>query len=134
EGDGLALVRHLMTKPPLHCPYLFHGPDCAPGHEPSKKYGCLGDLRKTWTTACRRAGLPAGRKQGGFVFHHTRNTAATDLTAGGMPEADVMKIGGWKTAHVFRHYDLGNVDALRQRLAQARATVAALTPLHRVAR
>src|SRR5437762_5066908 len=35
-----------------------------------------------------------------------RNTAATDLRAGGMDEADAMKITGHKTAHVFRHYDL----------------------------
>jgi hypothetical protein len=44
-----------------------------------------------------------------------------------MDEADVMKVSGWKTHHVFAHYDLGDVDALRQRLTQARAKVARIT-------
>ena len=38
-----------------------------------------------------------------------------------------MKISGHQTAHVFRHYDIGNVEALRERLACSRATVARLT-------
>jgi hypothetical protein len=51
-----------------------------------------------------------------------------------MDEADCMKITGHQTSHVFRHYDLGNVEALRQRLAAARTKAATLTPLHAVAR
>jgi len=43
-----------------------------------------------------------------------------------MDEADAMKITGHQTAHVFRHYDIGNVEALRERLARSRATVARL--------
>jgi integrase len=121
EGDGLAIVALLMASPPLWCPYLFHGPRCAPGQTPSKRYGCLGDFKKSWAAACKAAGFPVGRKHGGFVFHHTRNTAATNLRAGGMDEADAMKVTGHQTSQVFRHYDLGNVDVLRERLAQARS-------------
>ena len=44
-----------------------------------------------------------------------------------MDEADVMKVSGWKTHHVFAHYDLGDVDALRQRMTAARAKVANLS-------
>jgi excisionase family DNA binding protein len=131
EGDGLAIVQRLMARPPLHCPYLFHGPRCAPGRMPSKDYACVGSLKYAWRRACRKAGLPVGRAAGGFVFHHTRNTAVTTLTAGGMAEADVMKVTGHQTAHVFKRYDLGNVDALRARLAQARTTAATVTPLRR---
>ena len=61
------------------------------------------------------------------MFHHTRNTAATNLRAGGMDEADAMKITGHQTAHVFRHYDIGNTEALREWLTRSRATVARLT-------
>jgi hypothetical protein len=43
-----------------------------------------------------------------------------------MDEADAMKITGHQTAHVFRHYDIGNVEALRERLTRSRATVARL--------
>ena len=113
EGEGLTIVERLMTSPPLWCPYLFHGPRCAPGRLPSKAYGCLGDFKKAWTVACTKAGFPVGRRAGGYVFHHTRNTAATNLRAGGMDEADAMKITGHQTAHVFRHYDLGNIEVLR---------------------
>jgi integrase len=134
EGASLELVASLMQKPPLWCPYLFHGPRCRPGHQPSKRYGCVGDFGKAWRTALLAARLPVGRKAGGIVFHCTRNAAATNLRAGGMDEADCMKITGHQTSHVFRHYDLGNVEALRQRLAAARTKVATLTPLQSVAR
>jgi integrase len=112
EGGALDVVRKLMETPPLWCPYLFHGRHCAPGRTPSKIYGCVGD--------CKKAGFPVGRKAGGFVFHNTRNTAATNLRAGGMEEADAMKITGHTTSHVFRHYDICDVDALRDRLTRAR--------------
>ena len=54
-----------------------------------------------------------------------------------MDETDAMKITGHQTAHVFRHYDLGAVDVLRERLARSRAYVQTLrakskvTPLRR---
>jgi hypothetical protein len=35
-----------------------------------------------------------------------------------------MKVTGHKTAHVFRTYDLGNVDRLREELDRARALAA----------
>jgi integrase len=126
EGDALQIVERLMAKPPLWCPYLFHGPRCAPGERSSKAYGCLGDFKKAWARACKAAGVSSGRRSGGYVFHHTRNTAATNLRAGGMEEADAMKITGHQTAHVFRHYDIGDVEALRERLTRSRATVAQL--------
>jgi integrase len=134
QGASLELVASLMKKPPLWCPYLFHGPRCRPGRQPHRRYGCVGDFSKAWRTALLAAGLPAGRKAGGFVFHCTRNAAATNLRAGGMDESDCMKVGGWKTAHVFKHYDLGNVEALRERLTAALAKAATITPLQSVAR
>jgi hypothetical protein len=36
---------------------------------------------------------------------------------------------GWKTAHVFAHYDLGSVDAVRERLTAARQQAARITQL-----
>jgi hypothetical protein len=108
------------------CPYLFHGRSCAPGRAPSKVYGCLGDFRKAWATACERAGLPSGRAIGGYVFHHTRNTAVTDLRAAGFEVADVKAVTGHKTDHMITHYDLGNVDALRERLEETRRKIVRL--------
>src|SRR5262245_37529295 len=50
-------------------------------------------------------------------------------SAGGMDEGDAMKITGHQTEHVFRRYDLGNVDALHQRLTSARTKAATVTRL-----
>jgi hypothetical protein len=43
-----------------------------------------------------------------------------------MEEADAMKMTSHAMAHVFRRSDIGNVDALRARLAKAREYVDAL--------
>jgi len=133
-GGTLDIVQALMARPPLYCPYLFHGPRSAAGRTPSQAYGCVGDFKKAWATACAAAGFPVGRKAGGFVFHHTRNSAVTNLVASGIGESDAMKVTGHTTAHVFRHYDIGDVEALRERLAQRRAYVAARPTRGRVAR
>jgi hypothetical protein len=125
-GGTLDIVERLLAlgRTRLWCPYLFHGPRCAAGRRPSRYYGCVGDFKKAWATACARAGFPVGRKTGGFVFHHTRNSAVTNFVAAGLSESDAMKMTGHQTAHVFRHYDLGDVEALRARLAARRAYVA----------
>jgi integrase len=123
-GGTLDIVQRLMASPPLWCSYLFHGPRCAPGRKPSKTYGCVGDFKKAWANACKKAGFPVGRKAGGYVFHHTRNSAVTNLVASGMTETDAMKVTGHTTAHVFRHYDIGDVDTLRDKLARRREYVA----------
>jgi integrase len=130
-GEALALVKAAMERAVPWCPYLFHGPDCRPGQAPSKRYGCIGDFRKAWAEACRTAGLPVGRKAGGYVFHHTRNTAATNLRANGLSEGDCMVLGGWKTRAVFDWYNLGDVEALRERLAAANAGGRKVVPMRR---
>jgi hypothetical protein len=76
--------------------------------------------------------FPVGRKSGGYVFHHTRNSAVTNLVASGKLETDTMKVTGHNTAHVFRHYDIGNVDALREKLARRREYVASQPNVSRV--
>jgi len=86
----------------------------------SRSYACLGNLHVAFQKACAAAKIPAGRKGGGLVWHCTRNTAATDLAAAGCTIEDVMAVGGWKTAEVARRYNLGNLDALRGRIAAAR--------------
>jgi integrase len=123
-GRSLTLVEQALDAAQPWCPFLFHGRWCRGGRRPSKKYGCLGDFRKTWATACAAAALPVGAVAGGYVFHDTRRTAATALRAGGLEEADAMKVTGHHTAYVFRNYDMGNVERLRAAMDRAR-TVAA---------
>jgi integrase len=123
-GRSLTLVEQAVEAARPWCPFLFHGRWCRGGRAPSKKYGCLGDFRKAWASACVAAALPVGAVAGGYVFHDTRRTAATALRAGGLEEADAMKVTGHQTAYVFRNYDMGNVERLRAAIDQAR-TVAA---------
>jgi integrase len=132
DDEGLAIVERAMAAAVPWCPFLFHGRDCKPGRTRTRsaRYGCLGNLRGAFQNACAAAGLVVGRKHGGLVWHCTRNTAATDLVASGCCTIeDVMKIGGWKTADVARRYDLGNLDALRERIARARAARSVVVPL-----
>lgn len=77
-----------------------------------------------------------GRTNGGYVFHCTRNTAATELRAGGMDEADAMKITGHITSAIFKRYAADDVEALRERLARARdkATASLSERRQRIAR
>jgi integrase len=120
-GVVLEIVRGLMSRPPLHCPYLFHGPRCKPGHKRHPKYACVGDWKKSWRAACAAVGIPAGRKNDGYVFHNTRNSAATNFRAyQDMTEGEAMAVGGWKTASVYRHYDRKHIEQLRAKLARPR--------------
>lgn len=123
-GRSLMLVEDAMEAARPWCPFLFHGRWCRGGRAPSKKYGCLGDFRRTWARACAEAELPVGAVAGGYVFHDTRRTAVTTLRAGGLEEADAMKVTGHKTAYVFRSYDMGNVERLREDMDRARARAA----------
>jgi len=121
DGPGLEIVDRQLAMNPW-CPYLFHGRYCRPGRTPNKHYGCVGDFKKAWQTACRKAGMPVGRKAGGIVFHHTRNTAVTDMLSGPTPMTphDAMAISNHKTLSMLKTYNLGNVEALRARLAASR--------------
>jgi integrase len=122
EGRSLTLIERALEVVHRWCPYVFHGRWCRGGRRPSKKYGCLGDFRKTWARACAGADLPVGTVAGGYVFHDTRRTAATTLRAGGLDEARTMQVTGHKTVHVFREYNLEDVEKLRDELTKARAT------------
>jgi integrase len=143
DDAAMAQVERLLAICATHpwCPYLFHGPYCSPHRKPSKVYGCVGDFKKAWATACQAAGLPVGRKNGGYTFHHTRNTAVTDMLASGMlSTAEAMAISAHKTESMIKHYNLGNIEALRERLERSRQETSRLQdasdaarPLHSVA-
>jgi integrase len=90
----------------LHCRYVFHGCRCALGHQPSKAYACVGDFKRAWATACKKAGFPIGRKNGGFVFHNTRHTAVTNLVNAGVPAHEAMAVSCHRIRSVFDRYSL----------------------------
>ena len=61
----------------------------------------IGDFRKTWRDALRRAKLPEE-----FVFHGLRYCAASNLTSAGVPQVLAQPITGHVTASIFRRYNL----------------------------
>src|SRR5207245_7283151 len=104
----------------LDCPFLLHGEDCAqrPAARP-----CLATFKKAWAAACKKAGFPVGRKQGGYVFHNTRHTAVTNIVNAGMPETLAMSVSGHRTRAVFDRYSIRREDAVREALEQRTAYV-----------
>jgi integrase len=105
-GRALEIIQALYATRRLTCRYVFHGPHCARGRRPSVQFGCVGDFKKAWATACAAAGYPVGRKHGGFVFHNTRHTAVTNLVNAGVPAHEAMAVSGHHTRSVFDTYAL----------------------------
>ena len=58
----------------------------------------LRKLRRSWSSACRKAGRP------GRLLHDFRRTAVRNLIRAGVQQAIAMKITGHKTDSVFRRY------------------------------
>jgi integrase len=88
---------------------------------PSKDYGCLGDFKKAWATACSKAGFPVGRKQGGFTWHNTRHTSITNLVNAGVPAHEAMAVSGHRTRSVFDRYSIRVEEQTRNALRRATA-------------
>ena len=116
DGRPLAIVEALHATRVLHCRFVFHGPDCAPGQTPSKHYGYIGDFKKAWATACKKAGFPIGRKAGGFVFHNTRHSAVTNLVDAGTSTNDAMAVSGHRTRSISDRYKITPGEQTRSAL------------------
>jgi integrase len=132
-GQPLALIEALYAGRRLHCRDVFHGPRCGPGHRASQEYGCVGDFKKVWHTACARAGFPIGRKDRGYVFHNTWHTAVTNLVNAGVPAHEAMAVSGHRTRSVFDRYSLTLKAQTRAALERVSISTAAL-PLPRRSR
>jgi integrase len=94
----------------------------------------IGDPRKAWATACKKAGFA------GTWFHDTRRSAVRNLERAGVSQAVAMEIAGQKTASVYRRYRIVDEADIREALAKTQAAVRhaatrhrAMVPLHPVA-
>ena len=127
DGRPLAIIVERHGARRLHWRYVFHGPRCRPGHVPSKRYGCIGDFKKAWTTTCKKAGFAVGRKGGGFTFHNTRHTAVTNLVNAGVPAHEAMAVSGHRTRSVFDRYSIPLKHQTRSAMRRTSDYVAGLS-------
>ena len=92
-------------------PYLF----------PHLKGPCKGqrlrNIRRTWNSACRDAGVPGMRK------HDLRRTAVRNLVNRGVPERVAMMVTGHRTRAVFDRYHIVSPQDLQDAAKKLAGTI-----------
>jgi integrase len=73
----------------------------------------LGDFRKTWRAACKKAELKKP-----VLVHDLRRSAVRNMVAAGLGEADAMAISGHKTREVFQRYNIQTLENLKSSSAK----------------
>ena len=88
-------------------PHVFH-----------RKGQPLKYMRRSWTTACKNAGVP------GRLLHDLRRSAVRNLERAGVSRSVAMKMTGHKTESVYRRYAIVSESDLREAAAKLAAATA----------
>jgi integrase len=87
------------------------------------------NFRPEWSRAVAQAGLGTydkkTRKRTGVRIHDGRVSFASNAVGAGIPQDDIMKMGGWKTSSTFSRYNIVPADRLRRNAEQSQAHVEA---------
>jgi integrase len=78
----------------------------------------VGNIRKSWASACRRAGVP------GLLLHDLRRSAVRNFEKAGVRPSVAMKLSGHKTDSVYRRYRIVDESDLTDALARTQQHVA----------
>lgn len=87
--------------------YVFHCGDGRP----------VGDTRKSWKTACSRAGL------GNLLVHDLRRSAVRNFDKNGVSQIVGMMISGHKTASVYKRYRIVPENDIREALQKVEQAI-----------
>ncbi|MBN1981526.1 MAG: site-specific integrase [Chitinivibrionales bacterium] len=86
---------------PSDCPYLFY-------RIKKGTYVSIGDFRRAWKTALKRADLPTTIRP-----HDLRHIAATAMIANGNSERQVMQVAGWRSPMLSTYYHRDGLNAAK---------------------
>src|SRR5262249_13633310 len=126
-GRSLEIVRRAYKENQRGCcPYLWHSIKC--GRWTKRHHAgdpCLGRFQSEWGRACEAAGVPAGWKKGGYVFHFSRNSAVTNMSGAGIPDTVAMTITGHRTLAIYKRYGIRQESVQRAAMEKVEAYVGA---------
>jgi integrase len=82
------------------------------------------EFRKTWKTACRKAGIQPGKA--GRIFHDLRRTGVRNFRRAAVDRKVAMAISGHRTEAVFERYNIDTDQDLREAVEKVASYVGGL--------
>jgi len=121
-GELSAIIERRVKARRLDCLRIFHR-DGKP----------IGECRKSWATACEKAGLAVVEGEGKTkkirplrLLYDLRRTAVRNMVRAGVDPAVAMRISGHRTRAIFDRYNIVSESDLRDAMTKTTAYVDSL--------